>query len=84
MFTGSGSSDGGGEGDVPYLPNGGIEGMALEDKTVMEDPANSGEELAGGEGEESASEQQQQHADQEGDKSNVFTCYLMQLVSLIA
>ncbi|GFS21422.1 La-related protein [Elysia marginata] len=59
----------GGEGDAPYLPNGGIEGMSLEDIATMEDPApaKSGDEFSSGEGEETASEQQQQTG-QEGYK----------------
>ena len=62
-------SGGGGEGDAPYLPNGGIEGLVLEDSTSMEDPvpANNGEQVAALGGEEQATEQQQPPQTGQGD-----------------
>ncbi|RUS78383.1 hypothetical protein EGW08_013854 [Elysia chlorotica] len=67
---GSGGSDAGGEGDAPSLPNGGIEGLTLEDKPGigMEDPVTTvSDGLARGEGEESPNEQQQYQYTDQGD-----------------
>lgn len=63
---GADSTDGDVEGGAPYLPNGGIEGIALEDKAGMEDPVppKGSEEFPVGEAEEIATEEQQQQQQQ--------------------
>ncbi|GFO32492.1 hypothetical protein PoB_005899700 [Plakobranchus ocellatus] len=65
--TTTGDSGGRVEGDTVYLPNGGVEGLSLDDRTSVDDSVSttSGGELAGGGTEEQINEQQQQQQQQQ-------------------